>query len=155
MIARDHKVCEKAATAGCCPGLSRGVIFAHAQGTLKLLRAHDFGSGEKKDMQRVAFLLRLKPGAGAAYDEAHQQVWPEMLALLKRAGISDYSIFRRDELLVLSMRVEQDFETTWREIESDAVNTRWQEAMGEYFAAMEGVRAGERFPMMQEVFYLP
>lgn len=127
----------------------------HAQGTLKLLRADDFGSGEKKDMQRVAFLLRLKPGAGPAYDEAHQHVWPEMLALLKRAGIAEYSIFRRDELLVLSMRVEQDLETTWREIESDAVNTRWQEAMGEYFAPMEGVRPGERFPMMQEVFYLP
>src|SRR5438270_13466344 len=54
-------------------------------------------------MQRVAFLLRLKPGAGPAYDRAHQQVWPEMLALLKRSGISDYSIFRRDELLLLVM----------------------------------------------------
>jgi len=106
-------------------------------------------------MERVAFLLRLKPGAGPAYDEAHQRVWPEMLALLKRAGITEYSIFRRDELLVLSMRVEQDFETTWRQIESDPVNTRWQEAMSAYFAPMEGIRPGERFPMMREVFYLP
>lgn len=106
-------------------------------------------------MQRIAFLLRLRPGTGAAYDEAHRHVWPEMLELLKRAGISEYSIFRRDELLVLSMRVERDFETTWRQIESDPVNARWQEAMGEFFAPMEGTRPGERFPMMQEVFYLP
>lgn len=105
-------------------------------------------------MQRVAFLLRLKPGAAPAYDEAHRQVWPEMLALLKRAGISEYSIFRRDELLVLSMRVEQDFETTWKQIEADPVNARWQAAMSAYFAEMDATRPGERFPMMEEVFYL-
>lgn len=106
-------------------------------------------------MQRVAFLLRLKPGAGPAYDEAHARVWPEMLQLLKSAGVSEYSIFRRDELLFLTMRVEQDFETTWRKIESDPVNTRWQEAMGAYFAPMGETLPGERFPMLREVFYLP
>ncbi|MGC2163751.1 MAG: L-rhamnose mutarotase [Silvibacterium sp.] len=106
-------------------------------------------------MQRVTFLLRLKPGVGPDYDQAHRQVWPEMLLLLKRAGISEYSIFRRDELLFLSMRVEQDFETTWRKIESDPINTRWQQAMGAYFAPMDETRPGERLPMMQEVFYMP
>ena len=105
-------------------------------------------------MQRVAFLLRLKPGAGAAYDASHADVWPEMLALLKRAGISEYSIFRRDELLVLSMRVE-DFDQTWLQIEADPVNAKWQTAMAEYFLPSQDVRPGERFPMMQEVFYLP
>ena len=53
-------------------------------------------------MQRVAFLLRLRPGTEEAYDKAHAEVWPEMLALLKRAGISEYSIFRRDQLLILT-----------------------------------------------------
>jgi L-rhamnose mutarotase len=106
-------------------------------------------------MQRIAFLLRLKPGAEAAYDEAHRHVWPEMLALLKRSGVSAYSIFRRGELLVLTMTVERDFETTWREIERDPVNTRWQQAMSAYFAPLEQTLPGERFPMMQEVFYLP
>jgi L-rhamnose mutarotase len=78
-----------------------------------------------------------------------------MLALLKRSGISDYSIFRREELLLLVMRVEQDFETTWSKIEKDPVNLRWQEAMGEYFAPVEGRLPHERFPMLTEVFYLP
>ncbi|MBV8631829.1 MAG: L-rhamnose mutarotase [Silvibacterium sp.] len=104
-------------------------------------------------MQRVAFLLRLKNGAGPAYDKAHKSVWPEMLDLLKRAGISEYSIFRRDDLLVLTMRVE-DFEATWSRIENDPVNVRWQRAMSEFFAPLEDLRLGERFPMMEEVFYL-
>ena len=104
-------------------------------------------------MQRVAFLLKLRPGTGEAYDKAHAAVWPEMLALLKRTGISEYSIFRRDELLFLYLHVD-DFETTWSEIEKDPVNTRWQEAMSEYFAPLGELRPGERFPMMREVFYL-
>jgi L-rhamnose mutarotase len=105
-------------------------------------------------MQRVAFMLKLRPGTGPAYDKAHEAVWPEMLALLKSAGVYEYSIFRRDELLVLTMRVE-DFEKTWQTIEQSPVNTRWQQAMSEYFAPLEGLRPGERFPMMREVFYLP
>ena len=109
-------------------------------------------------MQRVAFLLRLRPGTEAAYDQAHKEVWPEMPALLKRAGISEYSIFRRDQLLILSMQVE-NFEQTWATIEADPVNTRWQQAMGPYFApldpALDPLRPGERFPLLREVFYMP
>jgi L-rhamnose mutarotase len=106
-------------------------------------------------MQRVAFLLRIKPGTGADYDKAHAAVWPDMLALLKRCGVLDYSIFRRDELLFLTMHIEGDFDSVWDKIEQDAVNTRWQQAMGAYFLPTQETRPGERFPMMQEIFYLP
>ena len=105
-------------------------------------------------MKRIAFLLRLKAGTGTAYDKAHAAVWPEMLALLKSAGITEYSIFRRDELLFLYLHVE-DFEATWTTIESDPVNLRWQTAMSEYFLDTQPTQPGERFPFMQEVFYLP
>jgi len=104
--------------------------------------------------QRVAFMLHLRPGMGPAYDQSHLQVWPEMLALLKRAGIEEYSIFRRDELLILTMRVA-NFDATWAIIEADPINTRWQQAMEPYFLPNTGLRPGERFPMLQEVFHLP
>ena len=104
--------------------------------------------------QRVAFQLHLKPGMGEAYDKSHEAVWPEMLALLKRSGITEYSIFRRDELLILTMAVV-DFDQTWSQIEADPINTRWQAAMAPYFEPITGLRPGERFPMLREVFYLP
>ena len=91
---------------------------------------------------------------GDAYDERHAQVWPEMLDLLKRAGVSNYSIFRRDEQLVLVMDVE-DFEQTWSQIEADPINTRWQQSMEPYFVPIANLKPGERFPMFQEVFYMP
>jgi L-rhamnose mutarotase len=77
-----------------------------------------------------------------------------MLELLKSAGISEYSIYRRDELLILTLRTA-DFEATWSKIDNHLVNLRWQQAMAPLFAPLEGLRAGERFPMMEEVFYLP
>jgi L-rhamnose mutarotase len=103
---------------------------------------------------RVAFLLRLRPGAGEEYDRAHQSVWPEMLDLLKRSGVSEYSIFRRDELLILVMQVE-NFDQVWMRIDADPINSRWQKAMAPFFESISGLRQGERFPMLREVFYMP
>jgi L-rhamnose mutarotase len=83
---------------------------------------------------------------------------PEMLALLKRGGISEYSIFRREQLLILTMHVG-NFDETWARIEADPVNTRWQRARALYFApldpAFDPLHPGERFPMLREVFYMP
>ena len=109
---------------------------------------------QDKPLKRWAFILRLKPGVGAEYDKAHAAVWPEMLAMLKGGGIHEYSIFRRDELLFLTFRAV-DFETTWSQFENDPANLRWQAAMAPYFAPHEGLRPGERFPMMEEVFWMP
>jgi L-rhamnose mutarotase len=105
-------------------------------------------------MERIAFQLRLREGAAEGYDAAHRAVWPEMLALLRSAGIREYSIFRRDQLLILYMHVE-DFEETWSKIDKDPVNLRWQAVMAPYFEPLNGLRPGERFPMMREVFYMP
>jgi L-rhamnose mutarotase len=105
-------------------------------------------------MARVAFLLRLRPGNEEAYEEAHKAVWPEMLALLKSAGVSQYSIFRRDQLLVLTLQVD-DFDETWARIEANPINTKWQAAMAPYFAPLDPLKPGERFPMLREVFFMP
>ena len=111
-------------------------------------------SVEGQPLKRHAFILRLKPGAAEAYEKAHREVWPEMLAMLKNAGISEYSIYRRDELLILTLRAV-DFEATWSKFDNDPVNIRWQRTMAPLFAPNERLRPSERFPMMQEVFYLP
>jgi L-rhamnose mutarotase len=44
-------------------------------------------------MKRLAFTMKLKPGYEQEYKRRHDQIWPELKALLKEAGISDYSIF--------------------------------------------------------------
>src|SRR4029079_10091571 len=102
---------------------------------------------------RVAFRLRIKPDAIAGYENDHAQVWPELLAKLKEVGISDYSIFRRGQDLVLVMRVK-DFDAAWDELANDPVNLRWQAEMAKYFEPVPGLQPGERVAMMKEVFYM-
>jgi L-rhamnose mutarotase len=104
-------------------------------------------------MPRYAFKLRIKPDAIEAYEREHQRVWPELLAKLKEVGISDYSIFRRGQDLVLCLTVD-DFDKAWEQLDSDPVNQRWQEFMRPLFDAVPDKAEGERFAMMREVFRL-
>lgn len=43
-------------------------------------------------MEKIAFKMQLNPGMEAEYKRRHDALWPELHALLKKAGISDYSI---------------------------------------------------------------
>ncbi|HEX4350861.1 MAG TPA: L-rhamnose mutarotase, partial [Verrucomicrobiae bacterium] len=52
-------------------------------------------------MQRHAFKMKLKPGTVAEYKKRHDAIWPELVAELKAAGVSDYSIFLDEETLTL------------------------------------------------------
>lgn len=52
-------------------------------------------------MKKVAFKMKLKPGFKAEYKKRHDEIWPELEELLKRAGIFDYSIFLDVETNIL------------------------------------------------------
>jgi len=104
-------------------------------------------------MPRYAFKLRIKADAIETFEREHARVWPELLAKLKQVGISDYSIFRRGQDLILCLRVD-DFERAWDELDRDPVNRRWQEFMAPLFEPVPDLQPGERFAMLKEVFYL-
>ncbi|CAM3923786.1 L-rhamnose mutarotase [Pedobacter westerhofensis] len=46
---------------------------------------------------KAAFKMKLKPGFAAEYKKRHDEIWPEISALLKDQGISDYTIFLDEE----------------------------------------------------------
>jgi len=50
---------------------------------------------------RNAFKMKLKPGFEAEYKKRHDEIWPELEALLSESGIEDYSIFLDEETLTL------------------------------------------------------
>jgi len=71
-------------------------------------------------LPRVAFQLRIKTGKEAEYDAAHRNVWPALLSKLKEVGISEYSIFRRNQDLFLVMRVDY-FDAASRALDEDPI----------------------------------
>jgi L-rhamnose mutarotase len=47
--------------------------------------------------EKYAFKMKLKAGMKAEYKRRHDGIWPELVALLRDAGISDYSIHLDEE----------------------------------------------------------
>ena len=43
-------------------------------------------------LERHVFRMQLNPGMAGEYRRRHDAIWPELVALLKEAGVSDYSI---------------------------------------------------------------
>jgi len=80
-------------------------------------------------MERVAFTMRLRPGAEPEYRRHHAAVWPEMLDALRAAGCRDYSIYLRDDDLFGVFEVD-DFEHFRATMDASPVNARWQGEMG-------------------------
>ena len=80
-------------------------------------------------MQRIGFVMRLLPGAEEEYRRRHAAVWPEMLAELKAAGASNYSIFLDEDRLFGYLEVE-DLARFQRYLAASEVNARWQAEMG-------------------------
>jgi L-rhamnose mutarotase len=50
---------------------------------------------------RQAFKMYLKKGFEAEYEKRHNAIWPELKALLKDTGVSDYTIFWDRETNIL------------------------------------------------------
>ena len=48
-------------------------------------------------MVRKAFVIQAKPGMAAEYQRRHNPIWPELEEALKRHGVSNYSIFLRED----------------------------------------------------------
>ena len=76
---------------------------------------------------RSAWVMHLKPGEEAGYKRKHDEIWPEMVEMLKAQGISNYSIYRHG--LVLFAHFERD-ESFPADAGSPEVAQRWQEWMG-------------------------
>ena len=52
-------------------------------------------------MEKYAFKMHLNPGMKEEYKKRHDEIWPELVTLLKEAGVSDYSIHLDEETNIL------------------------------------------------------
>lgn len=105
-------------------------------------------------MERVCFLLKVRADRLAEYKLAHEHVWPEMLEALSRTGWRNYSLFLREDGLLVGYLETDDFSGALRRMAEQDVNSRWQAAMQDYFEALEGSRPDERMLRLEEIFHL-
>ncbi len=105
-------------------------------------------------MQRVCFLLKVKLDRLDEYKGRHEAVWPEMLDALRATGWRNYSLFLRDDGLLVGYFETPDLEAALAGMASQEVNARWQADMAGFFEGLDGRRPDEGFLQLEEVFHL-
>src|SRR5215471_4266622 len=101
-------------------------------------------------MKRFGFVIRLDPGQIDRYKEYHRDVWPEVLDMIRRANIRNYSIFLKDDYLFAYYEYHgRDHGADMAAMAADAKTKEWWSIMmpmqrpldtrkpGEWFAEME------------------
>lgn len=104
-------------------------------------------------MPRYCFTLQVRPERKQEYVERHAAVWPEMLAALESTGWRNYSLFLRDDGLLVGYVESDDLDAALAAMADTDVNRRWQAEMAPFFDN-DGRAPDEGFVRLTEVFHL-
>lgn len=104
-------------------------------------------------MTGYAWVLEVRPGYEEEYLARHRDIWPEMVAALKAAGVSNYNIFRHG-LTLFGYFETDDLEATKAKLATDPVNRKWGEWMGPIMKIE--IDPSTQFPyLLPKQFYMP
>jgi len=101
---------------------------------------------------KVGIHSRLKPGVVERYERYHKEVWPDVLAAIRRVGITKYLIFR-DGLDVFHYIECEDYDRAIGELAVDPVNIKWQAEMAPMMAVAHDYsgKSRDRLPLIFEL----
>ena len=104
-------------------------------------------------MQRVAFKMKLFKGKEAEYKKRHDEIWPELSALLKEKGIHEYSIFLDEPTGFLFGVLKIPDKTKLDELPTHPVMKKWWAYMKDIMESnLDNSPISTPLP---EVFYMP
>jgi L-rhamnose mutarotase len=110
---------------------------------------------ERPQPRRIAAVIRLRPEKEAEYRALHAAVWPAVLATLKAAKISNYSIFLRDGLLFSYLEYEgDDYASDTRMIASDEATQSWWQLTDPCQQPLDTAQEGEHWAPAEQLLHL-
>ena len=104
-------------------------------------------------MKRVGFIMKLNEGNIEQYKKRHDEIWPELEAELKAAGISDYTIYFDEMTHTLFATQKLTDENTAGQLPTKAIVQKWWA----YMAALMETEDDNTTPLvipLREVFHL-
>jgi L-rhamnose mutarotase len=105
-------------------------------------------------VQRVCFLLKVRQDRVEEYRRRHAAVWPEMQEALSRTGWHNYSLFLREDGLLVGYLETEDFDRARELMAATGVNARWQREMAHFFEQLDGSAPDAAMRPLTEVFHL-
>jgi L-rhamnose mutarotase len=109
--------------------------------------------------QKFCLALDLKddPQLIEEYKIYHQDVWPEIIESIKRAGINVLNIYCIGNRLFMIIEAGEEFSFE-KKSAMDEVNPRvqeWEELMWKFQQALPWASPGEKWIQMEKIFELP
>jgi L-rhamnose mutarotase len=109
-------------------------------------------------MKKYCLALDLVDDAAliAEYEDYHKNVWPEIIASIKDAAITNMEIYRFGNRLMMTMETTDAFSFDDKAA-ADAVNPKvqeWEQLMWKYQQAIPGSKPGEKWVFMDKIFQL-
>lgn len=105
-------------------------------------------------MARVCFQLLVRPDRLEEYVTRHEAVWPEMLQAIADAGRRNYSLFLRDDGLLIGYYETDDDAASAAALAADPRTAAWEAEAAGFFVALDGARPDQGAPTLREVFHL-
>jgi L-rhamnose mutarotase len=106
-------------------------------------------------MNRIGFILRLRPDKINEYKEHHKKVWPEMLEALTKTGWHNYSLFLKDDGILFGyFETPGTLEEAIDGMSKEEINSRWQAFMSPYFENLDGLHPDQGMIELEEIFHL-
>lgn len=107
-------------------------------------------------MQRMGMVIGVKPDQVEEYKRIHAEVWPEILDMISKCNITNYSIFLNKEENLLFGYWEytgDDFEADAAKMAADPQTQKWWDVCMPMQTPLESRAKGEWWSMMEEVFH--
>ena len=104
-------------------------------------------------MERMAWKGRIRPGCKDEYIRRHDAIWPEMKAVLKEAGICNYTIFANGDELFGYYECEKGVAYAEKVQAESPVVDRWNEYMKDILELEMDPETGAQ-PKLEQVFRL-
>lgn len=87
-----------------------------------------------ENLIRKAFVMQLNQGSKAEYKKRHDEIWPELVDVLKSHGGHNYSIFLYEATNQLFGYVEIENEERWQQVAETEVCQKWWSFMQDIMA---------------------
>ena len=104
-------------------------------------------------MEQIAFKMLLNSGQAETYKKRHDEIWDDLVALLKDAGISDYSIFLDPETNILFAVLKRRKNHRMEDLPKHEVMQRWWSFMGDIMATQDDVASVVK--PLEFMFHMP
>ena len=106
-------------------------------------------------MKRYGQVIGVKPEHYERYKKHHAAVWPEVLEMIKKCNIQNYTIFHKDSMLYAYFEYTgNDFDADMAKMAADPKTQEWWSVMEPMQEPVPNSSKGEWWSNMEEVFHL-